>query len=167
MILPQESCQVEMLCNREIAPAIDRILHTSNLKRIRVSSLYVENVELKEGRKFLDELLKIAKNNVEVTILVGQKPQRGHWIRFFENLEAFGINLYYNRLVHSKILLLYGAETKVALIGSSNFTHGGLVLRFEVGVCLSDLADEKFYKLETYFNSVIGSEETRVLRDVV
>jgi phosphatidylserine/phosphatidylglycerophosphate/cardiolipin synthase-like enzyme len=137
------------------------------LRKIRISSLYVENVELKEGRKFLDELLRIAKKEIEITILIGTKPKKTHWIRFFEELSQFGIKLYYNGRVHSKIILLYGEKTNIALIGSSNFTHGGLAHRYEAGVFLKDLANEKFYKLETYFNNVIGDEETRVLQDVV
>jgi phosphatidylserine/phosphatidylglycerophosphate/cardiolipin synthase-like enzyme len=163
----EQHFQVEFLCNEEIAPAVDAILQTNDVKKIRVSSLYVENVELREGRKFLDELLRIAKKDIEVTVLVGHKPKRHHWLRFFEELSQFGIKLYYNSRVHSKIILLYGEKTNIALIGSHNFTHGGLVHQYEAGVFLKDLANEKFYKLEDYFNNVIGAEDTRVLRDVV
>jgi phosphatidylserine/phosphatidylglycerophosphate/cardiolipin synthase-like enzyme len=167
MIPSEQRFEVELLCNEEIAPAIDSILQTGNLKKIRVSSLYVENVELKEGRKFLDELLGIAKKDIEVTIIIGQKPSKGHWRRFFEELYEHGIKLYYNYRVHSKMILLYGEKTNLAFIGSSNFTHGGLALRYEASVFLKGLDDEKFYKLENHFNKVIGAEDTRVLKDVV
>ena len=151
----------------DIACAIDAILDISGLNRVRITSLYIENVELTNGNKLLDRLLELVKKGTEVTILIGRRPNLSHWIRFFEELETFGVNLYYNRRIHSKMLLLDCRDEKVVLMSSANYTHGGLHYKHEVGVCLKDLSLGKYNKLGEFFNYVLGSEETQVLRNVV
>ena len=158
---------ISLLVESDIACAIDSILKISNLNRVRITSLYIENVELTNGNKLLDRLLELVKKGTDVTILIGQKPKRSHWRRFFEELEKFGVNLYYNWRIHSKMLLLDCLTEKVALLSSANYTHGGLRFKHEVGVCLKDLTLSKYNKLGDFFNNVVGSEETRVLKDVV
>lgn len=156
-----------LLCDKEIAAAIDEMLKVANLERVRITSLNVENVQLLDGRKFLDILLDLVRKGITVTILIGAKPKLKHWIKFFEKLESFGVNLFYNWRIHSKMLLLDSSDENAALISSANLTHGGLHFRHEVGVCLKDLPLRKHNKLGEFFNSVVGSDETRVLRDVV
>jgi len=158
---------LSLICDGEIATAIDAILKTTRLKRVRITSLYVENVELDNGNKLLDSLVELVKKGIDVTILIGRKPDVNHWVRFFEKLEDFGVNLYYNWRIHSKMFLLDCFDEKAALITSANYTHGGLHFRHEVGVCLKDLPLGKYNKLGDFFNYVVGSDETRVLRDVV
>lgn len=155
------------LCDGEIATCIDTILKTNRLRRVRISSLWIENVELVGGNKLLDTLLELVKKGIAVTILIGRKPKVNQWVRFFEKLEQFGIKLYYNRRIHCKMFLLDCFDEKIALISSANYTYGGLHFRYEVGACLKALSITKYNKLGDFYNYVLGSNETRVLRDVV
>lgn len=142
----KENISIELLCDSDIVKAVNDALNLTDFKRVRITSLYIENAELLNDEKLFSVLLGLVKKGITVTILIGQKLKRNHWVRFFEELDSFGIKLYYNRRVHSKMILLDSPNKRVALILSANLTHGGLHYRYESGVYLKYLDDNKYKK---------------------
>jgi len=128
------------------------------LKRIRLISYALENVRV-IGDTILEEFLyKLALKGVMISVVIGQMPAK-EVKKVLLKLRRFGINIYYNRRAHAKIILVEGKGKNYAIIMSANITHGGLYYNYEAGVSLK-LSEDVYMKLREYTNDILGNEET-------
>jgi len=150
---------IKVVCGgNEIRSVITNILNSKTIpNRIRIISYSLENVKISDGLKLEDLLSKLAMRGATISIVIGQMPAK-KVKRVLVNLNKMGINVYYNRRAHAKIILVEGIEN-YAIIMTANVTHGGLYYNYEAGI-LMRLSEDIHRKIRDYTNNIIGSEET-------
>jgi hypothetical protein len=161
----------EILCSPEISKTVENFLKPDDYLRVRMTTQNIDNFKFGNGVSLVDKLLALQKDGIIITIVIGKLPgrkDRKHLKRdLFIPLIKKGFYIYYNPKVHLKMILIESKTYKNALLMSSNISRGGLFYRFEVGVSFLCLDEIKFKKLDSFFDHVVGDEETRELKDVI
>lgn len=162
---------IEAVINREIIEKINTMLAFQRMDpiHIRIVTPTVKNVDL-NGESLFSKLQKLfTYKDVQITLII--KPE---WMiekedqEFLEKLKSIGVKVHSNPNLHAKILLVENNQEKLALVGSANYTIGGLKRNDESSVYFINDENGVYEKLYDYITNmlkrineyIIGSDTT-------
>ncbi len=135
-----------------------RVLYKHLLKKILSAKkrVWIINAYFVPDNMMLKSLVKSAKNNIDIKIILPQKADvllPVPWVSstFYENLLKNNINIYeYSpHMLHSKVFII----DNWVVVGSSNLDHFSLLHNLEIDLKISNQKNKRI--VENYFNQLL------------
>lgn len=136
-------------------------------RAVRILTHTVADFQVTAGMTFSRMLAQLMASDTTVTLIFGARRIEEPAKDFLRKLQSMGVNVYWNRRMHAKVILAVSSTGAAALIGSANMTQSAMTWSTEACIRGDPLDEAGRDALTELVRRTLKASSTKGLDDAI